>query len=134
MGLNLPIIVSSGFYCLGVETKTLELRLIFEVFILLSCLRFYASASSLPSSLYVPPFFLIYFSVSLSYPLASPSLATAHIFYFIAIFTQSGGNRVGGGRGSWIRQNCLRRDENESQFHPNLIALLPRPSRAPGAS
>lgn len=86
--------------------------------------------SFLSPSLYVPPFFFIYFSVSLSYPLASPSLATAHIFYFIAIFTQSVGNRVGGGQGSWIRQNCLRRDENESQFQPNLIALLPRAEQA----
>lgn len=75
----------------------------------------------------------------LSFALLSSSLpvsihSSVFFFFFIAIFTQSVGNRVGGGLGSWIRQNCLRRDENKSQFQPDLIALLPRASTAPGAS
>lgn len=94
--------------------------------------------SFLSPALYVPPFFFyIYFSPSpLSYPLAYPSLSTAHIFYFIAIFTQSGGNRLGGERerGELDETETLRKDENKSQIQPNLIAPLPRASTAPEAS
>lgn len=132
MGINLPIIVSLGSYCLRVETKTLELSLIFEVFILLSCLLFYASASSLPLPLILLLHqFLCFSLLSSSLPV---SIHSSLFFFFIAIFTQSVGNRVGGGWSSWVRQNCLRRDENKSPFLPILIALLPRVSTAPGAS